>query len=294
MFLVFLRVLHAEKSELACPAGLGHGWGMDTIFLQNFASGSSGNCTYIATANTRILIDAGISTKRIRGHLAEHQIDLEHLDGILVTHEHTDHIAGLPVLQRKHPVPLFANSGTVQSVANSAKHRDLKWNVFTNGYTFEVGDLLIEPYSIPHDAYDPVGYLIHWRGVKIGFATDIGLPTSLIRSRLKGCHAIVLETNHDELMLQNSLRPWPLKQRIMGRQGHLSNQAAAEMLVEVAGPELQRVYLAHLSEDCNRPELAVGTTRKILKAAGLERIELKLTQPREASEAWECTAQDSL
>ena len=265
---------------------------MPSLTLRSFASGSSGNCTYIASDTTRLLIDAGISTGRIRAHLREMGTDLEGLHGICITHEHIDHVQALPVLQRQHPVPLFANAGTVQSIARSAKFQDLRWNIFTTGNAFDIGDFRIEPYSIPHDAFDPVGYLVHWGPVKIGMATDIGLPTALIRTRLKGCHAMVLETNHDEQMLQNADRPWSLKQRILGRQGHLSNDNAARMLVEIAGPQLQRVYLAHLSDDCNRPELARGTILRALREANLGHIEVELTHPNQASAPWRIEVPD--
>lgn len=259
---------------------------MPRLTFCTLASGSTGNCAYLATDETRILIDAGISTRRIETHLRALGCGLEQLHGVCVTHEHTDHISGLPVLQRKCGVPLYANAGTVQSMARNPKFLDLKWNIFSNGQPFEIGDLILEPYSIPHDAYDPVGYVIRWRDIKIGFATDIGLPTHLIKQQLKGCHVLLLEANHDHLMLQEAERPWSLKQRIAGRQGHLSNQQAADMLVEIAGPELQRVYLGHLSAECNCPNIAHATLRRALDAAKLHHIDLQLTHPDKASVCW--------
>jgi phosphoribosyl 1,2-cyclic phosphodiesterase len=237
-----------------------------------------------------VLIDAGISTRRIEAHLRELGTGLEEISGVCITHEHSDHIQALPVMQRKYGVPLYANAGTVESIARNPKFADLHWHVFSNGHPFEIGDLVFEPYSIPHDAYDPVGYIVRCGQVKIGFATDIGLPTHLIKQQLKGCHVLVLEANHDHVLLQDAQRPWSLKQRIAGRQGHLSNEQAAEVLLAVAGPELQRVYAAHLSLECNCPNVARGTLRRALDGAGYEHVELVVASPTEASVCWKMEA----
>jgi phosphoribosyl 1,2-cyclic phosphodiesterase len=260
--------------------------GMPSITFCTFASGSTGNCAYLATDTTRVLVDAGISTRRIEGHLAALGTSLAAVSGVCVTHEHSDHIQALPVMQRKYGVPLYANAGTVESLARNPKFADLHWHVFTNGHGFEIGDLRFEPYSIPHDAFDPVGYVVRWGEVKIGFATDIGLPTHLIKQQLKGCHVLVLEANHDHVLLNDAQRPWSLKQRIAGRQGHLSNEQAAELLLAVAGPELRRVYAAHLSLECNCPDVARGTLRRALDGAGFGHVELVVASPTEASVCW--------
>ena len=245
----------------------------------SLASGSSGNCTYLATEQTRVLIDAGISTRRIEAALNGLGTTVAELDGVCVTHEHSDHICALPVMQRKCGVPLYANAGTIQSAARKRGFEDLQWKVFTNGAPFAIGDLQFHPFSIPHDAYDPVGFVVSCGEVKVGFATDIGLPTNLIKAQLKGCHVLLLETNHDHQLLLDAPRPWALKQRISGRQGHLSNDQAVELLLEVAGPCLRKVYLAHLSRECNCPNLAMGTVRRALTAAGHHHIDVELTHP---------------
>jgi phosphoribosyl 1,2-cyclic phosphodiesterase len=263
---------------------------MPSVTLCNFASGSSGNCTYLATESTRLLIDAGISAKRIRAHLQEVGVDFPDVNGVCVTHEHGDHISALPQLNGRHDIPLYGNAGTVQSLAHKEKFRDLKWKIFTNGQPFEIGDFTLYPYSIPHDAYDPVGFVIEAHGIRVGFATDIGLPTRLIRHQLKGCHALVLETNHDRILLDESERPWSLKQRIAGRQGHMSNEEAADLLKDIAGPELQRIYLAHLSEDCNQPELAESCIRMTLKAMQRTDVEIHVAAAKTPSALWVCEA----
>jgi phosphoribosyl 1,2-cyclic phosphodiesterase len=264
---------------------------MSHLTLCNFASGSTGNCTLLATDTTRVLIDAGISAKRISVHLEERGLGFEDLDGICVTHEHSDHIQALPLLNQKHGVPLYGNAGTIQSLAHKSKFKDLKWRVFTNGQPFEIGDLTFHPFSVPHDAYDPVSYVVTAGEIRIGFATDIGLATRLVKHQLKGCHALILETNHDRIMLEESERPWSLKQRIGGRQGHLSNEEAAEMLKEIAGPELQQIYLAHMSADCNQWALAESLIRLTLKEMNLTQVKICMTHPDKPAELWQAPLQ---
>lgn len=234
-----------------------------------------------------MLIDAGISTKRIALHLRELGLSLEDLDGICVTHEHSDHIQGLPLLNKKHGIPLYGNAGTIQSLAHKKKFEDLKWRVFSNGQSFEIGDLSFHPFSIPHDAYDPVSYVVQAGDIRIGFATDIGLATRLVKHQLSGCHVLILETNHDRILLEESQRPWSLKQRICGRQGHLSNEEAAAMLKEIAGPELQQIYLAHISQDCNQWALAESTIRLTLKDLQLTQVKICQTYPHQPAETWQ-------
>ncbi|MDA3875235.1 MAG: MBL fold metallo-hydrolase [Kiritimatiellae bacterium] len=259
---------------------------MSGVTLCNLASGSSGNCSFLATESTRVLIDAGISARRIKVHLQELGVELDQLDGICVTHEHSDHIQALPILNQKHGIPLYSNAGTIQSLAHKSKFESLNWKIFSNGQPFEIGDMHFQPFSIPQDAYDPVSFVVTVQGYRIGFATDIGLATRLIRHELKGCHVLVLETNHDRILLDESDRPWSLKQRISGRQGHLSNEEAADLLREIAGPELQQIFLAHMSQDCNQVALAESCIRLTLKDLQLEPVKICMTYPKQPSEKW--------
>jgi len=259
---------------------------MAAVTFVNLASGSTGNCSLVMTGHTRVLVDAGISARRIQTQLAEMGLALSDLDGVCVTHEHGDHVQALPILNTRHGIPLYGNAGTIQSLATKAKFSDLNWRVFTNGQPFSVGDIEFEPYSIPHDAYDPVSFVVTAAGYRIGFATDIGLATRLIRHQLRGCHVLLLETNHDRLMLDESDRPWSLKQRISGRQGHLSNEDAADLLKEVAGPELQQVFLAHMSLDCNQIALAESAIRLALKERQLSHVIIQPTYAKQAAAAW--------
>lgn len=250
-------------------------------------SGSSGNSTLVSSGTTSILVDAGLSGRRTAARLEEAGVAVAGLHGICLSHEHQDHAAGTRILHRKYGVPLFANAGTIDALARQPEWAGLPWQRFITGQPFSVGDLRIDPFSVPHDAYDPVGFVIEHQGVRVGIVTDMGMATSLIRERLRPCQAVVIEANHDEQLLQDAPRPWSLKQRIRGRQGHLSNQAAAEVLAEIAGPGLQQVYLAHLSEDCNRPDLARETIYAALASAGHGHVRVELASAACISAVWE-------
>jgi len=251
------------------------------------ASGSSGNCTYVGSDHAAILIDMGISARETSRRLEQIGADLNAIQAVCITHEHHDHTCGLGALQRKHKIPAYANAGTLEALMQQdPKASGLPWTVFQNGAPFQIGDLSIEPFSVPHDAFDPVGFIVRAGDAKVGIVTDMGIATELIRTRLKGCRMLVLESNHDEQLVKDSSRPWHLKQRILSRQGHLSNGNAAEMLTEIAGTELQQVFLAHISDQCNRHDLALGETISALSRAGLGHIKVSLTFADRISEIW--------
>ena len=251
------------------------------------ASGSTGNSIYVGNEDTRLLIDAGVSCKVLCSRLAEIGVDPGSLQGICVSHEHTDHHAGLLVMHKKFDIPIFGNAGTVEVLGRSAKHSELRWNIFTTGQPFRIGALVIEPFLIPHDSFEPVAFTIRDDDSKIGVCTDLGVATDLVKARLRDCDVLVLETNHDEEMLLASTRSWPLKQRIIGQKGHLSNRKAAELLCEIGSERLQAVFLAHISQDCNRPRLAHDTVRAVLDKAGIEHVSLHLTYPDRVSTVWQ-------
>jgi len=231
----------------------------------------------VASPSTALLIDAGISCKRTGERLADIGASLSDVCAVCLTHEHDDHRSSLGVLHRRYDVDLYANGGTVDAIQNHGRDADLPWTVFTTGVAFDVGDLHLEPFSVPHDSYDPVGFIVSHGDARVGVVTDIGSPTSLVRQRLSGCHVLVLESNHDVELLQRSARPWSLKQRIAGRQGHLSNNQAGDLLCEIASDGLRTVFLAHLSDDCNSPALARNTVKERLSRAGHGHIAVKLT-----------------
>lgn len=250
------------------------------------ASGSSGNCTLVASAHTAVLIDAGLSGRETERRLTQLGVPVSRIQAIVLSHEHDDHTQGLRVLHRRYGIPLYANAGTLEAMGRDPAFRDLSWRVFTTGSPFSIGDLLLEPFAVAHDAYEPVGFVVSCGPARVGVATDMGVATTLVRTRLRGCQALVIESNHDEELLEAADRPWSLKQRIRGRQGHLSNRGAAQVVVEVAGPHLEQVILAHLSADCNRAELALRTTRDELARAGHAHVRVCCAYPDRVSEVW--------
>ncbi len=241
-------------------------------------SGSAGNCTLIETDTTRLLVDAGLSGRQIARRLALINRNIDQISGVILTHEHSDHVCGLGVLCKARPLPVYANRLTAEAVTTDPDWPEtvrISWRLFSTGGSFEVGDLLIESFSVPHDAYDPVGYVIRQPGssIAVGVLTDLGQATKLVTERVRQMDALVVEANHDlKLLQEDAARPWALKQRIMSRHGHLSNDAAATLASDVACDKLRHVFLAHLSRDCNRPELAQQTVGDKLRQIGARHI----------------------
>ena len=240
-------------------------------------SGSSGNCAYLETDETRLLIDAGLSGRQIRQRLLTIGRTPENLDGILITHEHSDHINGLAVLAGKLNIPVYCNRLTREAI-ESGLDAPLPFRTFETGASFAIGDLEVETFSVPHDAYDPVGFLIHTHAGNIGFLTDLGYATKLILQRVRTANVLLLETNHDMKLLQDDPhRPWSVKQRILSRHGHLSNDAAAELAEQIVTADLYHMYLGHLSGDCNRPELAHAALAQRMDAIGARHVRVETT-----------------
>ncbi|HEX9861296.1 MAG TPA: MBL fold metallo-hydrolase [Nitrospirota bacterium] len=239
------------------------------------ASGSKGNCIYIECGKTRILVDAGLSKREIRGRLARIGVTPEQISGIVVSHEHADHIKGVGVMARGFGIPVYMTGRTLSStygrLGNGIEVRE-----FGPGEPFQVGDIYVEPFSTPHDAADPAGFAFHHGGVKLGFATDLGYATRLVIERLKGSDMLFIESNHDPVMLKEGPYPWMLKQRVAGKEGHLSNDDAGRLLGELLHPGLMHVVLAHLSETNNLPELAYNTTRDVLTGKSSEHVRLSV------------------
>jgi len=246
------------------------------VRLTILGSGSAGNCAYVETEEARVLVDAGFSLRQIRKRLEGIGRAPENLTGILVTHEHSDHIQGLRSLSEKLHIPIYCNGPTREAFEFSFQTR-LECRVFETGTSFEVGDITVETFPLPHDAQDPVGYLLHTPSGNIGFLTDLGCATKLVLERVRAANVLLLESNHDIKMLQDCPhRPWSLKQRILGRHGHLSNEAAAEAAEEIMSDNLRHLYLGHLSRECNRPELALQVMRGRLDRMGARHMVLEL------------------
>ncbi|MFH0811080.1 MAG: MBL fold metallo-hydrolase [Pseudomonadota bacterium] len=233
------------------------------------ASGSRGNCIYVESQNTRLLVDCGLSRKETRRRLALAGIECDRLDGILLSHEHSDHAGGVGIASRSFAAPVHCTRLAYRPI--ESRLGPLSGLVeFQAGSPFEIGGLSIEPFSLPHDAADTVGFVISDGQTRLGIATDLGQRTELAGTRLGGCQALVLESNHDPRMLEDGPYPWPLKQRISGRLGHLSNGESAAFLASLLHSSLRYVVLAHLSETNNLPDIARAAARQVLKAAGAE------------------------
>lgn len=238
----------------------------------SLTSGSSGNATYIAAGSSRVLVDAGLSGKAITNSLNAIGVLPETISAILVTHEHVDHIRGIGVLSRKHHIPVYANAGTWQRMYRmvgelpAALRRE-----FVTGEDFYVGDLGVKPFSIPHDTVDPVAFRLFAGGRSVAVATDMGHAPKRVIRELAGADLVLLESNHDEEMVQHNPRyPSALKRRILGSNGHLSNVASARTLLSLYETGAARALLGHLSEDNNTPELAMQTVTQQLYDQGVK------------------------
>lgn len=239
-------------------------------------SGSAGNSALVATDHCRVLVDGGLSARQILLRLEQCGVTPEQLDGVLLTHEHGDHVCGLEVLCRKFDVPIYCNTLTAEAIrCDCLLDRHRNWRIFQTGSEFSICDITVQSFPVPHDAVDPVGFAFHAGSGSLGFITDLGYAPRVVIERLRGVRTIVIETNHDEKLLQNdSHRPWPVKQRIQSRHGHLSNTAAAKVIEQLLPGKIERVVLGHLSRDCNTPALAFAAVRETITRSGKIDIEL--------------------
>jgi phosphoribosyl 1,2-cyclic phosphodiesterase len=232
------------------------------------ASSSAGNSFFLAMGRTRILVDAGLSRKEIYARLAAIGEDPAHLDAILVTHEHCDHVSGLPALARGLKTrPVFLTHLTAPVVDWAGKVPPLE--EFQAGARFEVGDIAVQSFTIPHDAVDPVGYTFTCGGIKVGVVTDLGYIPESVKYHLQGSHFVLLESNHDLDMLKVGPYPWALKQRVLSRKGHLSNDLVSEYIRAELPVEVGTLVLGHLSENNNHPAIVEMTARQALAERGV-------------------------
>lgn len=235
-------------------------------------SGSGGNSTYVGTADGGILIDAGVSAKRIETALREREIDPRSIRVVLVTHEHSDHIAGLRVLCKRYGWPLIASNGTLSAMVDYDKvETNCRMYCMEDGQSVTIGNMQISAFATPHDSRESFGYRITEEGGKsIAVATDMGYISESIKAAIMGADLVHIESNHDLTMLRNGSYPFPLKQRIAGNGGHLSNAACAELLPQLLKSGAERFVLAHLSEENNLPSLARQTSTAALASVGAE------------------------
>lgn len=226
------------------------------------ASGSKGNSILITEGETRLLVDAGLSCRELCKRLDSIGVSPDSLDAVLISHEHTDHVRGLGPLVRKLDIPVFLHTETVGIMRDTGKTSAVREFEFGTG--FMVGDLEVCPFPVTHDAVAPAGFTFSGVSGKAGVATDLGIATRLVEQQLGGCHTLVLESNHDESMLRDGPYPWALKQRVRSNHGHLSNDVSASLLGKLIWDGLSSVFLAHLSDTNNRPDLALAAARNAL------------------------------
>lgn len=232
--------------------------------LCSIASGSSGNCIYVGSDATHLLVDIGISGKRAESGLSELELTGRDIDGILITHEHADHVQGLGVISRKYGIPIYATPGTIKAIkecGSMGKMDEALFHEIKEDKKFIIKDLTINPMRISHDAAQPVGYRISYGEKKVAVCTDLGTYNDYTVECLKGMDALLLEANHDVNMLQVGPYPYYLKQRILGDRGHLSNENSGRLLCRVLHDKLKAVVLGHLSKENNLPELAFESVR---------------------------------
>ncbi len=241
--------------------------GNNVFSLCPIASGSRGNSILIRSDETALLVDAGLSGIEIQRRLIQVGQAPEKLDAIIISHEHTDHVKGAGVLSRRFGIPLYISSPTYNVCQELGKIESVHF--FSCGAGFDIGGIAVNPFTISHDACDPCGFTFTHGEKKIGLATDLGVVTNLLKEHLRCCGILYLEANHDPDMLKNGPYPWHLKQRIQSRTGHLSNKDAGKLLAELVHPGLQHVVLGHLSEQNNRPEIALARAGEAMNGASV-------------------------
>lgn len=232
------------------------------------ASGSKGNSLLLQTNKANILIDVGLSCKEIEIRLSKLAIEPVQIDAILITHEHMDHIKGLKRLSEVYQIPVFCNAETAKGIFDQTGQCE-GFKIFTTEELFEYKDMQIYPFSIQHDTLDPVAFRIHVNNLKLGFCTDLGIVTPIVKEQLKNLDFLLLESNHEPSMVMACSRPPIYKERVLSRQGHLSNDQCIKALDECKNSSLKQVFLAHLSEECNNPELALKKAKEIFDSSTL-------------------------
>ncbi len=241
------------------------------------ASGSSGNACYVETAQTRILIDAGLSCRELMRRLELVHVDPEAPEALVITHEHVDHMRGAGPLARLLDIPVYINSSTLRKSVKTLGNLSKPMTIHT-GQTITIKDLAIETFTKCHDTADPMGLVLSSDGARLGLITDLGRSTQVVEDRLRGCHALIIEFNHDQRMLEDGPYPWEVKRRIKGPEGHLSNPQAGELLEAVAHKDLGLVILAHLSRINNNELRAFKEAKDALRRRGLKNTKIVISR----------------
>jgi phosphoribosyl 1,2-cyclic phosphodiesterase len=255
------------------------------LLFQALASGSKGNAVVVSSYQTRILLDAGLSARELVLRLEQTQVKAKQLDAMVISHEHTDHVRGLGTLSRRFDLPVYLTQGTLENLSPEIGHlADVR--LFQAGVSFAVGDIRISPFALSHDAKDPAGFVLEHNSQRLGVCTDLGMVTQLVRTRLQGCHGLILEANHDPDLLSSGPYPPSLQQRIRSRHGHLSNADSFELLKSIYHDNLQVVLFAHLSEVNNRPELVLANARESLNDDGWDDVALEVGKQHQVSKTF--------
>ncbi|PKK92269.1 MAG: MBL fold metallo-hydrolase [Candidatus Wallbacteria bacterium HGW-Wallbacteria-1] len=243
------------------------------ISFSVLSGGSKGNSTFVRAAGQGILFDAGLSFRELLKRMNsvglndnDYNQEIPQIQGLFISHEHSDHTRGIGVIHRKTGCPVYLTAGTLRNLpSNIGKVEDFR--VISRGETIEIGTVKVTSFAVNHDAAEPVGYTLDCGGMKFGLATDLGCPTNIVRAKLSGCHAIVIESNHDRRMLMTGPYPPELKTRVNGNRGHLSNESCGRLLEEIVSRETLHVVLTHLSEENNTRILALTSAREALARA---------------------------
>lgn len=261
---------------------------MKNLSYRPLSSGSKGNATFLASKDTHLLIDCGLPYKQLLERLEKANLKAEDIDAILITHEHTDHIRGLEVFCKKHQVPVLC-TGTLALHLKNECGLNLNYKIFSKDEPFMYGSIQIDPFTVSHDAVDPVAFVFVIQGLRIGHCTDLGFVSSLVAKKLEGCHVLLLESNHDVGMVHSSSRPIVYKKRVLSRLGHLSNEASSELVEYLYHEGLKRLYLGHLSEECNHPDKALAVHKEVLKTK-TQALDIQVAKQHEISENFDLSA----
>ncbi len=237
------------------------------------ASGSTGNAVYLEAGKTRLLIDAGVSLKQLKSAMQTIDVDSTTLSALVVTHEHSDHVKGLKMAVKNWALPIYTSEGTWHHISKQFDNEEVQGQIVRSAAPFSIDQVVIEPFRLSHDAEEPLGFCFHYHGKKLVVATDLGYVDDRIRSVCQGADAFILETNHDVDMVRNGPYPWHLKRRILGDKGHLSNETAAEFLIDTMSEATHTVCMAHLSQENNAPHLAKQVLYQRLSSMDHERAE---------------------
>ena len=275
MINVMVKVCREVRCKVAQKKGM-----VINMKLCSIASGSSGNCIYVGSNQTNLLVDVGVSAKRIENGLKEIEVTPDTIQGILITHEHSDHISGLGVMARRYHIPIYATYETVKAIQKIKSVGEIPEELFhfvKPDETFTINDITVDPFATSHDASNPVCYTMQAEGHKVGIATDLGKYDDYIISKLENSDLLLLEANHDINMLMVGKYPYYLKQRILGDRGHLSNDTCADLISKLFTRKIKHIFLAHLSKENNYEELAYETVSYELANRGFDFQESKLS-----------------